>query len=253
MGESKNIDVERARVRWNDIRVVGPLLVMGLLLATLVSPQFATAEQSVGGPSIGGYYPCGYGPDLFKPVPPPPSSTVVAFAAAEAVALEGLVGPCCGDPFALDATAAIGLTFIGDERPIRVIDPCCDNGFDGREVGAFLSREHCEEPLAPSPPEVVRPQAPPIKGPIWLGATQAIDVNGSLALKPPALLSMMIEHNYVEVTNGDGAVVFAGPMPASGIIHTGIGTATGAGDYTMVTSLTTSAIYTEVVSFADES
>ena len=45
---SQQDETQARRVRWNDIRIVGPTLVLALFMAVLVNPQFASSQQSVG-------------------------------------------------------------------------------------------------------------------------------------------------------------------------------------------------------------
>jgi len=172
-----------ARTRWNDIRIVGPILVVLMVATMMLSPGVVSAERSVG------------------------SSSTIDECSEFALCIEECPG---------DIPAVVG----------------------------FVS--YCPEPdPEPAPEQVdIRPAAPPIVGPIWLGAIEATTTSAGTALKFPSLLGIFIDTATVTVTSG-GGVVYQGPLPASDVIVLP-GTDYGS-TVTVHTSLFTSANYTEVV------
>ena len=216
MGETTKSLEQPTRMRWNDIRVVGPVLVVALLMAALVSPQFATAEQSVG----------------FSGPTDPPSIDLCA-------------------PPALIETFAFVSEEVNSAAAHTSSEDCCIDPDLLLAVGAILLPE-CEEPepAVSTPARQFVAPPPPIEGPIWLGATQSAMVNGSLQFHPPLLLAMMIDNNIVSIADDDGDVVYLGKL-AGDIAPTLVSSIGADGYYTMKTLLSTGALYTEVILVGD--
>jgi len=196
------------RMRWNDIRIVGPVLVAMLLAVSLLSPTFASADQSVGSPTVVDddyiFDPClASGPD-----------------GAAAMPAVFIVSECCPD---LDLVKL---------------------GVGGPSISEICPPEPAVAEAVKRP--VYDPPAP-IMGPIWLGATTASVPQGSIVLHIPTLLGMFIEGNQIRVTNSDGEQVHVGRLSSSDTLDTTMAYAGGTVELTIKTTLKTGAEYTEVV------
>lgn len=227
MGEETLVDDGAStRLKLNDIRIVGPLLVLLLGAAILINPGFVSADSSVG--SSGSTDPC--------------SETVVA----DASVLGGLTQLCepeCPD-LALSATAA-GSMYYGCEEP----DPCATPApvpspaptTTSFTIFAAEAPADCE----PAPGlRIVSPPQPEIIGPTWLGPINATEF-GVVTLQFPHLLSIFVgPQGIVRVTDTNGVLVYEGRLGADRTISF---PTTGSDTYTVKTVLINRAKYTEVV------
>lgn len=174
---------EHARMKWNDIRRIGPLLVVALAAVVMINPSSVGNNRSVGA-----------GVDLCAPdvagvsLDDPCYEDPCRFYNEVAVIIAGPDGECC-----VEETALVGASF----------PPCAD-----------------PEPLVETAPAIDYPPAPdPIVGPIWLGAIKAdASIPGLVKLTFPDLLAVFIGDNVVTVYDADDEVAFEGHISADGTI-----------------------------------
>lgn len=194
-------------MKWNDIRIIGPLLMAMFAAVTFVSPNFVGAANGVG---VEGLDDCveevvvsadlvEKDPELVRWVPPCiPSPMPCEYYNHAAVIVTGPDGDCC-----------VETPMVGGFPPCPDPEPETDgDSAEGEE-------EETETP-------VVRKRIPspdPIIGPIWLGAIQVdTSVPGLVTLEFPDLLHAFIEDTVVKIYDADGAVVFEGRIGADGTI-----------------------------------
>ena len=210
-------------MKWNDMRIVGPLLLAMFAMVTFMSPNFVGATNGVGNASCfdtallsgvdvqdtggdegdprlvawtGGCDPCYDGPN--------PTGVVA-------------LGDC--DPCS-DLPASAGGPVLGEEGcciPVAVVGggpfgPCDEPETDGEGAEGEEEDEGAPAVKLPPPPD-------PIIGPIWLGAIQVdASIPGLVTLTFPDLLDAFIENNIVRVYDADDALVFKGHIGADGTI-----------------------------------
>lgn len=221
---------EHAKTKWNDIRRVGPLLIVALAAVVMVNPSFVTDTNSVGGAGI--EQPCDSPPivwsdsgdlanivddGLCEPPYDPCYDGPIVWATSgnlqDNCCLEqGLgelpSGECCVP------VAMIG-SFMDCPSPTTVPEP--DTGTDGDGAEGEDEEEEEDEPAAPA--KRLPPPPAPIIGPIWLGAIQVdASVPGLVTLTFPDLLGAFIEDNDIRVYDADGLKVFEGQLGADGTI-----------------------------------
>lgn len=214
--------------RWNDIRIVGPALVAMLMVATIVSPSFASADNSVGVRGV----------RCPERIEAGPSSAVESFGTAPA----GVGG--------FGRLLEIGCCLDGSSTEIAPI------GWSS--ATAFSQPAPVSAGVAPRLPACVAPGglAPlpdPIVGPTVIGPITGSSSGGMVMLSMPGLLPKYFDANrgmrVTTTVDGKKKTVYLGSVPENGKISF----AGGPGDYTFHASIFTAAPYSEVISVADVS
>lgn len=224
-----------ARKKWNDIRIIGPLLMAVFAMVVVTGSGFVGEENGVG---------IGYCDDFDTAFAVSadldegePIAWLPCMPRSECERVHGLGtitredGDCCRN------TSVVGSLLVDCEEPPPAPEPEPEPETDGDGAGG--------EDEAPTTPVVKLPPPPdPIMGPIWLGAID-VDViaDGLVVLEFPDLLDTFIDHNLVKVYDADGALVYEGQIRADGTVMVFSSNA----PMTVKTTLTTRARYTEVV------
>ena len=199
------------RMKWNDIRIVGPLLVAVFAAVTFMSPNFVGASNGVGVEGLDNCLDQSVAvanlekkePELVRWVPciPSPTPMPCEYYNMAAVIVTGPDGDCC-----IDSTPMVGGGFppCPDPKPETNTDGDGAEGEDEEETAKLI--------IGPPPPA-------PIFGPIWLGAIDVdTSVSGFVTLAFPHLLDAFIEDNVVRVYDADKTMVFEGQIGADGTI-----------------------------------
>ena len=242
-------------MKWNDIRRIGPLLVVALAAVVMINPSFVGSSNSVGSDGsclrlvsadIADDYrdPCspikeipyGYCGDDSPPIAWDAAGSI------SAASISGCEKPTCASmgygmtadgKCCIEPGLAIGITMVC-ESP----EPEPETDGEGAE-----GEEEAEE--APAAPAVKLPPPPdPIIGPIWLGAIQVdASIPGLVTLTFPDLLAAFMEDNVVTIYDADDAMVFEGRLGADATILVFSDNA----PMLVKTQLTTGALYFETV------
>ncbi len=200
---------EHARMKWNDIRRIGPLLVVALAAVVMINPSFVGSANNVGGGDF--CFPEDVvsaelegetdEPELVAWRLPCLERPPCEYYNQAAVIVTGPDGECC-----VDDTPVVGMSFLPCPDP----EPEPETDGDGAEG---------EEEDDGAPAVKLPPPPDPIIGPIWLGAIQVdASIPGLVTLTFPDLLDAFIEDNIVRVYDADNALVFEGHVGADSTI-----------------------------------
>jgi len=220
VGEETNTPgAESTRLRLNDIRIVGPLLVLLLGAALLVNPSLVSAESSVG------------------------STSLCERESFDATAGITSLPDCDPDPCD-DSSALVGSPILSEcepasECPTDTPAPAPTSGPTIFTTFAATAPEECETGSA-------RVTAPlqEIVGPIWLGAIEATEF-GVVTMEFPPMLAMFVgPQGFVRVFDDNGSFVHEGRLGADRTISF---VSNGSETYTVKTVLINRVKYTEVV------
>ena len=208
-------DVEQTRLKWNDIRIVGPLLVLVMAAAVLISPNFSGSEQSVG--EVGITDPC-------------------AESAIQEAAVGAFLSDDCCDNIVSLASVGVAIDPCDEPTPVPTVQPT-----------AVPTAQPVPEPTTaagnPVPSRIGAPRAQ-VMGPTWLGPIVP-DIGGTaVTLQFPDLLSVVIGDNFVHVFDDDGVLAWEGQLPKSKQITF---LWPGSDHYTVKAELITNADYTEII------
>ncbi len=245
-------------MRWNDIRIVGPTLVVVLLVLAMINPQIGPADHAVGNAGNNGE--C---PDFGGPAFQPPGGSLIGNGSDCPTP-----DPCA--PFGGNAGNAGGF-LVGNGTDCPTPDPCAPFGGNAGNAGGFLVgvNPDCPTPVpsatvtptptptatavpAPAPPRpafVFPPPAGPVVGPIFPGAIQASVDGSTVTLKLPLLLDVFIAPaTIVEVTSVGTPPVryYFGPTVRGALVFSAPGGVVE-GPFLVKTTLVTGATYTELV------
>lgn len=198
MSDSTDRIGNKRQVPWNDIRRVGPVLMVILAAILMINPSFVGSEASVGD---AGLRECVEADDATIGVlildescdDPDPCASPSLAALPE--------GGCCIVP---EVIAIGGLAF-----------PLCPPPPPEPEPTPVESPTPAATPTITQsvPPLALEPLPDPIMGPIYLGAIQVDSITSSVhRLEFPPLLARFVATNVVTVTDGGGDVVFEGQL-----------------------------------------
>ncbi len=201
------------KIKWNDIRIIGPVLVLVLAGALMINPSFVSSANSVGGDGCQNF---------------------------------GVlnVEPCCSEQ---------GVGFVIDPcntpTPTATAVPPTATAVPPTATAVPPTATVVATAVAPSAPRVLRipPTPAVIVGPTWLGPITVSESNGIVTLRFPILLSVFVGDG--EVTVSSGGLIYRGPLHSNRQISFPASTS-GDTSFTIQTVLINDAGYTEVVTLA---
>lgn len=261
-------DQERAprpTLRWNDIRVVAPVLVLLLASVIVVSPSFASSNSSVG--DVG--QECPVDVAFVDPCCPQTIGGGLDPCCIDIGSNAGPVDPCCvefvGNAGVDDPCVVPTPTPTTTPEPTATIEPTSTAVPTATSTPEPTSTPVPGATSTPVPTATTAPTATPVStaveipafvrnfvsppeiiGPIWLGSIRATETDGVVTLRFPLLLAIFIGPGTEVRIDGPGGLVYRGPVPGSRQISF---PASGSGDgpFTVQTTLINDAKYTEVV------